>query len=250
LFEEFGPSEAHDQHRRVKALDDRVEQVEHGRLGPVCVLEHDDQGPLGGEDLEEAPDGPRGIGGDRLPDAEYLRDAVGDGCAIWLAGKTLAERDRDLLGVARYLTRGLREELDKRRKGDTLAVGGRLSDEDGRPFADGLGECRRKARLPHTGGREDRDKHARSSVDRVVEGLHHRGECPLSADHRRLGVRVSQHAQNPVGAHRLGLPFQREGAERREVDSALEHPDRGARNHHVSRVSHSLEPRGGVEDVP
>jgi hypothetical protein len=75
----------------VRAFDDRVGQVEHRRLCRVRVLEHLDERPLGGEDLEQAPHRPCGVGAERLADPEELGETVTDGGAIRLRRQSLAE---------------------------------------------------------------------------------------------------------------------------------------------------------------
>ena len=136
LFEKLGPREAQEEHGTVDSLDHGIGQVEHRGLRPVDVLEHHDERLLGGDDLEQASDRPGCVGRERLANAEALGESVADGRTVGLIDKPLAERRRDLLGVSPGPSRCLREQLDERRERDADAVGGSLTDQDGRPFAD------------------------------------------------------------------------------------------------------------------
>ena len=182
LFEELGPREAQEEHGTVNALDDRIGQVEHRRLRPVHVFEHYDERPLGGEDLEQAPHRPGGVGRERLADTKDLREAVAHGRPVGLRGQSLAERRRDRLGVSTWSPGRLREQLDERRERDAVAVGRRLSDEDRRPFADRLREGRGQARLAHTGRSEHGHEHARVVLDRVLQRLAKHGQVAVASD--------------------------------------------------------------------
>ena len=152
LLEEFGPRETEEEHRAVDALDDRIGEVEHRRLCPVHVLEHHHERPLGGDDLEQAPDRPGSVGRERLTDPEDLSDAVADRRPVGLAGQPFAECRRHLLGVSTGPAGGLRQQLDERRERDADAVRGGLTHEDGRSLAGRVGELGREARLTHAGG--------------------------------------------------------------------------------------------------
>ena len=79
-------------------LDDGIRKVEHRRLRPVDVFEHHDERSLRGEDLEQAPDRPGGVGRERLADTENLREPVAHGRPVGLSGQPFAERRRDPLG--------------------------------------------------------------------------------------------------------------------------------------------------------
>jgi hypothetical protein len=56
---QLGPRQRQQQHGRGQVgVGDLRDQVQKGRLGPVEVLEHDDQRRIAGEGSEKAPDGP------------------------------------------------------------------------------------------------------------------------------------------------------------------------------------------------
>ena len=81
LLEQLGTGDADEEDRRTPhPLRQVLDQVEEGGLGPVDVLEEDDEGPLPGERLEQAPGGPEDLLAiaRRLRDADRLLEAVGE----------------------------------------------------------------------------------------------------------------------------------------------------------------------------
>ena len=86
-LEEVGAAGAEQQNRRPARRRDGVEQVEEGRLGPVQVVESEEQRTLAGERLEEAPRCPAGLLGRAGPVGRPDRraHAGGDERAVGLA---------------------------------------------------------------------------------------------------------------------------------------------------------------------
>ena len=92
LLEELGPREAQEEHGTMNPLDDGIGQVEHRRLCPVDVFEHHDERLLRGEDLDQAPDRPGGVGRERFADPKDLGEAIAHGGAVGLTDQPFAER--------------------------------------------------------------------------------------------------------------------------------------------------------------
>ena len=80
LVEQLGPREADGEDRPGGPLRELLDQVEQRRLGPVDVLEHEQQRTLAGERLEEAADGPRALAGGcrALGEPDQLEHALHD----------------------------------------------------------------------------------------------------------------------------------------------------------------------------
>jgi hypothetical protein len=104
-----------------------VDQVEECRLRPVDVVEHDDDGGLGGRGLEELAEAPR--------DLLARRDG------LLLPEQSFDRRDRRRLEPELLRWRQLLDHLDRGPVGDALAVGQAAAAEDDRAVerADQLG---------------------------------------------------------------------------------------------------------------
>ena len=133
--EQLRPREAEDQQRRVlDALGEVLDQLEQRLLGPVDVLEDEDErlrvGELGGP-LARRPGDLllAALGLDRLEHADGEREQVGDRVVAAL-GAQLRDRLLDRV-VVRDPGRDL-DHLGERPVGDALAVGKRAAGEDAR----------------------------------------------------------------------------------------------------------------------
>jgi hypothetical protein len=103
-----------------------LDQVEEGGLGPMEVLEDDDERSLGGERLEQLPDRPvrllRRGGGAGQP--EELREALHDDRRVGHPPEEAADLPADLLRAVQIGDTGDRgEDLDDRPVRDAVAVG-------------------------------------------------------------------------------------------------------------------------------
>ena len=83
-LEQLGPSDAEQQHRGIPGPVRQVlDQVEEGRLGPMDVVEHDDERTFAREMLEQLADGPeRVLGRTGLAPPEQSADERGDPLAV------------------------------------------------------------------------------------------------------------------------------------------------------------------------
>jgi hypothetical protein len=168
FLEEARAGEADDEDGRVRdpALQ-ILDEVEHARLGPMHVLEHDNERPLAPECLEQQPGGP-----------EHLS---GRACAVRLAGQ-LGKSGRDELRVlvagqergddrARPVRRNLPDDLGQRQVGRALTVGEAPSHDEPRFVAERRGELQREAALADAGLAEDREDPAPILGASLLEGL-------------------------------------------------------------------------------
>ena len=118
LVEQLGATEAEDEDRPDGLGGDALDEVEERRLGPVQVLQLDDERPLAGDRLEQAPRRPGDVVGGRR--------AVGE-------ADRLGERERSLvavLGAGEQRDDALPRPLDRDR---LLEPGGPLEDVAQRP---------------------------------------------------------------------------------------------------------------------
>jgi hypothetical protein len=119
----------HEQRHARGAGGDVLERVDQRRLGPVDIVEDQDERAVAGGDLEQAPDGPV-----RLLDrhrarcgADQPRDPLGDAPSV---GVVADERsDRRLVDAAGERA----DDLGQRPVGDALAVGHAAPGRDRRP---------------------------------------------------------------------------------------------------------------------
>ena len=147
--EQLGPREAEDQHRRAHPVRDVLDEVEQRRLGPVDVLEEEDQRLNVRDPLHHLARGPGDLLRAALPverlhepgrETEDVRDRV--------LGAALAELLERLLErvVVRDSGRGLHH-LAERPVRDALAVRQRAPHQDARAL-DAVEELAREPALP------------------------------------------------------------------------------------------------------
>ncbi len=250
LLEELGPSQAQEEHLAVDPLGDRVGEVEHRPLRPVQVLEHHHERPLGGDHLEQAPDRPGRLRGERLTHAEELREPIAHRGGVRLTDKPFAEPLGDLLGLSPGTSRRLGQQLDQRRERDAVAVGGGLPDEDRREVPRRLTELRGQSRLPDPRRRQDRDEDRRTRLDRIAQRLAQHRQVTVASDQRRLGAcGDGLHPQHPEGRHRLGLALGVDGLDRLGDHVVADQAARGLPDPDLARLGLGLQPRGRVHRV-
>ncbi len=111
------PCEAEDEQRRVGAVGEIVDQVDEGRLGPVDVVEDEEDGLRPRERLEQPPDSPV-----RLAERCGL-------CAFGERGEPGEHQFGVQLGRERTLRLGPAKRAEQRQEGGALAVGDAAGDE-------------------------------------------------------------------------------------------------------------------------
>ena len=200
---QVGARGAQEEDRPVEALGELVEDVEHGRVGPVEVLDDgDDGGAPGGGGEQRSPRrdelavevarieraerilrrpqpqgrrergrGPRGLGGEIGIDARLheLRDLRrGLLCAIGV--------EHDCLGL---------EHLGQRRERGALAVRQAAPDQHGRLGLEQRDELAHEPALADARVADERDELRAAFPADAVEGRSQRGELMVAADERR-----------------------------------------------------------------
>ena len=184
--EQLRSSHADDEQRRVAhPVGDVLDQVEKRRLGPVDVVEDDDERLLLRERLEQPAHGPErllGRAAGAVP-ADDRGDPLGDDRGIRASDRRFDP------GAHVLLPERLGDDLRDRTEGDSLAVRQAAAGEDARALADLGRSLREQARLADTGGAEDGEEVAGAALHRACERVLE--ESPLAAppDHRRAETR-------------------------------------------------------------
>ena len=177
-LEQLAPSQAHKQDRSAGPLAEVLDEVEERRLGPMDVVENDDQRPLAGDDLQQAAYRPEGFacGGRSLGDPDDFRDAPRDLLGVVLAAELRAKRGQ------RYVRHGLAHDLGDRQIGRAGAVRHAAADEHGCFFADRHDELARETRLADPRLAHDRDDRARLLLPRALERIAQLPQLSLASD--------------------------------------------------------------------
>ena len=238
LLEELGTGDANQEDRRTPhPLRQVLDQVEEGGLGPVHVLEEDDEGPLPGERFEQASGGPEDFLAiaRRLRDADRLLEAVGERPRLVSIGEELSGRAGG---------RELADYFAQRPEGDALPVRHAAANENGGLFGGERGELLREPRFPDPRRPEDREQVQRALASRVLERLPELGKLGLAADERRLqrsnGGPFAREVTKPPGGARFGLDRLGPGASANEPLGLLAEEDLpgGCGVHELSRRGH------------
>src|SRR5829696_28931 len=195
--EQLGPGRHHDQQVR-RAVQQLLDEVEQGRVGPVQVLDHQDQGALPGDQVEEPPPGHEGL----LPAGRPLGDgreadqrgqsrlqplAVGGVAGHRADGRV--QLGRDLRGVVGLHDAGLGlDDLPQGPEADRLPVGHALAPPPGHQLRLGVDKA---GELPHQPALAD-------------PGYAEHGDQPRGMLAERLPVAASQRRQFLVAADQRG----------------------------------------------
>ena len=257
LVEQIASRRAHEHERRLGRVDDRADQVEEGLLGPVDVIDHDDERSLGGQRLEHARDRP-----ERLLDREHGVDQTDRRADPLRHVRALRPEERLELG-ARVLQRvavadpgDLPHDLGERPEGDAVAVGETAPTERCGGVGRSLEERTQEPGLPDARGTD----HGRELGSTVFDGAGERrlegGQVIRPPDHRRVhapGDRLSVFQTRDVGeeegGNRLGLPLEVERFDRLGVDEILHQAVGRVADQDLHRGRGRLQSRRRVDDV-
>ena len=210
-------------------------------LGPLQVIDDEDQRPAAGEGLEHLPHRPEGLlGRDRL--ARRLNSSAARGGRGIVVGRRLLEQPAGA------------ERLHERPPGQPVAVGQAAAGRDGRRAVDRLQDLGHQARLADPGGAEHGEQLARAIGDRLMESVEQPPPLALAADHRRARAlspppRVGRDRQQPEGLERRALALDRQRGDRLGVDRVTDQPERVAPEQDVAGTRRLLEPRGDIDRV-
>ena len=198
------------------------EEVEECRLGPVDVLDHDDQGPFAGEVLEQRADGPeqlllrRGLG--REPDRRG--DPRGENVSVAFGPEYRPDLGTCSLGtVALVDARHSPDDLADRPVRDAFAVRQAATAEDQRLGPDRRTELRHEAALAHPRGPEQGEQLAGAVGDGATEGALEPRELALPAHERCVEAPGAARGPPPDGDETirrdaLGLALRRDRRDR------------------------------------
>ena len=251
--EQLGTGEADDHEGRVlDALGEVLEQLEQRFLGPVHVLEDEDErlrlGELGGPfacspgDLLLAA-----LGFDPLEHADREREQVRHGVVP-------AARAQLLHGLLDGVVVGDAgcdlHHLGDRPVGDAFAVGQRAPDEDGCAL-DSRDELPREAALADAGLAVDREEMGPLVTEHAREGVVQELELVVAADEaggERVGeaVRLDERDE-PPGEERLAEALQVERAAFVELHARERQPARERADQDLAGRSRLLQPSGHVD---
>ena len=258
IVEQLGARHAREQDRDVASqIRDVLDQLDERGLCPLDVVDHEDHGALGGEALEQRPDGPAHLfrGGlpavepDRLPDA--LRDR---GRVAITAGEhrefAAGRLRRVVLAQVRDVDQGLGERVER----DPFAVRQTPTAQDRRLGADIVGERRHQPRLAYPPDTEHREELARLVRHRSVEHVAQERELPSSSDDRGIEVsrepgRARHHLDQAVSRHRIGLPFHRQVRDRLGDDRVAHERERAFTEQDLARCRRLFQASRDVDGV-
>ena len=177
LVHQLGPAETDKDDRCIaRPLDDVFDEVQDGGLGPMGVLQEDDERTSSGERLEELPCCPERllVGGLTPGEPDRAENSVGDRVGVLLA----VERLRKVADLA--------DDFAERPERDPLAIGRAVPLKHRRFFADGTYELSREPRLADAGRAEDREELGGLLLHRPFEAVLQLLELVHPSDERSL----------------------------------------------------------------
>ena len=255
---ELGPSRTQDQDRRAAAESGEVlDQVQERRLGPVDVVEHDDDRVLLREGLEQPPHRPR----DLLRSPEHVVEpdrpcqARRDEPSLVGVRRQLGQLRACLLASLVVVDSGEALEHDREREvRDPLSVGDAAALEHGRAILDPLHELLRQPRLARAGGCQHRHDLARRAARRALERLDQPPQLGLAPDDRRVQLpraprRIRVDREQAIRGKRLALALGGEGLDRLDRHCVADEPICRLADQHLSGRRRLLEPGGDVHRV-
>ena len=250
-----------------RPLEQVLDELDERGVGPLDVLEDQDDGALLGHALEEQP--PAGeeilaVRGAAVAEAEQLLQARLDERALLRVGDHLLDHPGQLCerGLGRLVLADPRphpHHLGERPEGDRVAVGeaAALVPPDGLDEAvDVLLELPGEARLADAGDPDDREEVRLLLVGRAVEELLDEAQLAVAADERRLepggaslAAAVGDHAQRAPELGGLALALELVRARVLVGDRRLAGAPRRVADEHRARLGRRLDARRGVDEV-
>ena len=267
-LEQLRPGEREHEDRIVaRPLQQVLHEVEQRRVGPVQILEKEDDGCLGGHQLEEPP--PRGeeillVGRSPLRKTEEVGEPRLDPAALVRIGYVFFDRYAELRpcglgGLVLENPRSHPHHLRQRPVGDALAVGEAATcvppdvvDQAVRVLV----ELPAEPRLPDPGNADHRDGPGLALVSGCVECLPHEPQLDISPDERRLQTceplataQTRRDPQRPPQVDRPGLSLQLALSGVLIRDRGVGHPQRRLTDKDASGCGLGLDARRRVDEV-
>jgi hypothetical protein len=255
--EELGPRHADEQDRGVPGpVGEVLDKIQERGLGPVDVVEHDDERPLAREVLEELAHRPDGVlGGARVVPGQEPADERADPVSLFGALEESCELGPGGPHVVGPLDAGgALDRFGDRVERDPLAVGQAPTPQDGRAGRGTAQELEHEPRLPHAGRAEEREQVRGPLADGAVECTLHEVELVLASNHRRVEMpRVAlaglSDRREPEGRDGLGLALQVERGDGLGLDRVPDEAVRRLAEEGVPWFGGLLEPGGDVHGV-
>src|SRR5581483_6455388 len=149
---------------------------------------------------------------------------------------------------------GLLDDLQRRPEGDPLAVGQAGAGDDPRTVAEAAQRLAHEPRLADARRAEHGEQVAGALAHGPRERPLEQGQLALAADHRRVEAprprrRSREDGDEPVRAHRLALPLQRQRLEPLRPDRVTGEPVGALGEEDLARLGRRLEPLGDVDRV-
>ena len=244
--------------RRLGVLGDVLDGVEQDGVGPLEVVDDQDQRPAAGQDLEQALERPEGVLGQAgvLADAQQLGDPLGDQRAPLLAPEQLGQPAPGLLGGVVGADPGrLADDLDHRPQGDAVAEGRAVAAQDGGLVPEAGHELVDQPGLADPGRAEHAHQVAGPLGRRPLEQPQQQLLLAAPPDHGRgrppgpAGA-VGQDLQEAPDVLRLGRPLDRHGPGRLGLDRVGDQPVGLLADQDLARPGRLLEPLGQVDRGP
>ena len=252
-LEELVSSRAdHEQGGVVGRLEDVPDQIEEARLGPVDVLEQDDERSRPGERLQQLPCPPDQLLAGELGgrEADRRRDAV---LRVGVAREGRELLERDLGRVALEDAGRLPDCLGERPEGDAFAVRQAPPAEEG-DVVERADELLDESRLPDARLADHGHEAAAPLLAGFVEPVVQRRELELPADDRcvqsswALGSLADR--DEPVCRHGLRLALELERLHLLDVHEVADEAVREMSQEHLLLARGLLETGGDVDRVP
>ena len=237
---------------------DVLHQIEERRLGPLEIVEEQQERSIGSEDLQEPPERPERLLDRRLasrrgrrgtPTRSAIRSDRSPGpitASSFRCASSGVVQDRE--------SRRLAHQLDDRPERDALPVGEAPAAEDGRVRIDLRCELLDQPRLPGTGRSQDREEMAGAIRRHALERLPEQRQLAVAADHRRIqsaGVAgdTGRDVLESIGGDRLRLPLGRDRIGRLRPDRVAGQPIRLVTDQDLAGSGRLLEAGRGVDGV-
>ena len=232
-----------------------LDEIEERGLGPMDVVEEDQERSLPCKQLEELARAPEELLQRELLATEPDRrgDSVDDVAAAF-AHECGELGERCFRRIVLADGRGLSHGLDKRPEGDPLPVGEAATAQDLRPRSDPLDELVVEARLSDTRVADDGDEPAGSLGDRFLERREETLELGLAAYHRRVASTAPAFAglgdrDEPVRGDTLGLALELERLDRLDLDGVAHEAVGQVSEQYLLLSRRLLQPCGDVDSV-
>ena len=239
VVEQLRPGGPEQQQRRVAhRLGQVVEEVQEGLVGPLQVVDGQDERPPAREALEHHPQHPLGLVRGHGPSARVQQ----------LGGP------RQCRMVVSELVDQPAQRLHERPPGQRLPVGQATAEGHGGAIGEPFGDLRDQPRLADPGGADDRAQLARARAPGAFEHPHDPRTLVVAVDERRARAlrthrRGGGDVQQPVGGDRVAPALDLERAERLGHDGVGDQPVGPGAEQDLPRPRGLLEPRGHVDGV-